>query len=149
MLYKYLFIIFSLKLAHFREKWIFIRKPRFFCLKLVKSGQLIGINFDRDCFPGKMTKLKNGLKSVKINFYEMKSSLKCSQKIILQICCNIKSSQVHFWACFRQFKRGCINCYIQPCLFPENKIVKIKLFSAWTNRKNVIRFFYGTEEVLL
>ncbi len=84
-------MIISLKLAHLRENYIFLREPKKICLKFAKSGQLIHICFNSVCFLGKMAELENGLKTVKINFMRKKSCLKYSPKIKLQIYCNMKS----------------------------------------------------------
>jgi hypothetical protein len=56
-----------------------------FYVKFVKSKNLIHIYFNSVLIMGKMAKQKNGLQTVKINFYEKKSSFIFGQKIQLSI----------------------------------------------------------------
>ena len=71
-LFNALFILLFSKLAHLREKYLFLRKVKKICPKLEKSGQLIHIYFDSVCFLGKMVELESCNKTVRINHYENK-----------------------------------------------------------------------------
>ncbi len=63
-LFNALFTLLFSKLAHLREKYLFLRKVKKISSKLAKSGQLIHIYFDSLFFLEKMVELENGIKPV-------------------------------------------------------------------------------------